>query len=373
MNRVKISIPAMILLALLVSLSSIAALGADYPMTITDSAGREVTLQMPVERIIVTNSDAASAVVMLGAADKVVGISESIKNQGYYFPELKKKQSVGKWNALDYEMIGEIAKGGEDKIVPNIIIIGYSYPGKSYGIAAVQKGLSSFENINAIGLDFYQPENMTKEVELLGKILGKEAEAEDFLSWHNEQSEKVANAVAGLNKPKVYVEWSSTGGIGALSTLGVGSGFDGVLREANGFNIAKDLNEAYPKVTWEWILTQSPEAIIVRQTQPSGQTQMGWEQSPSSDTVKLEAVRNEVLARAGASGLPAVKSGKIFVIDWSVMNGLNQEVGATYLAKLLHPEADLDPVSVHTEYLKRLGLDMPEGRTFVYPELSGSK
>jgi len=145
----------MILLALLVSLSSIAALGADYPMTITDSAGREVTLQMPV-------------VVMLGAADKVVGISESIKNQGYYFPELKKKQSVGKWNALDYEMIGEIAKGGEDKIVPNIIIIGYSYPGKSYGIAAVQKGLSSFENINAIGLDFYQPENMTKEVELLG-------------------------------------------------------------------------------------------------------------------------------------------------------------------------------------------------------------
>jgi len=360
-------------LALLVFLGALAASGADYPMTITDSAGRQVALQMPVQRIIVLNSDAASAVTMLGAADKIVGVSDSIKNQGFYFPELKKKQSIGKWNAPDYEMIGEIAKGSEDYIVPNIIVIGFSYPDKSYGISGVDKGLSSFSNITAIGLDFYKPENMTREVRLLGTILGKEAAAEDYLNWYGEQRTKIENAVGGLNKPKVYVEWSSTGGTGALSTLGIGSGFDGVLREANGYNIAKELNEAYPKVGWEWVLTQNPEAVIVRQTQPSGQTQMGWEQSPSQDTVKLEAARNEVLARAGAGGLPAVKSGKVFLVDWSIMNGLNQVVGATYLAKLLHPDADLDPVSVQKEYLKRIGLDMPEGRVFVYPEFSSAK
>ena len=56
-------------------------------------------------------------------------------------------------------------------------------------------------------------------------------------------------------------------------------------------------------------------------------------------------------------------------IVWTIVLGLVNGV----VAKLLHPEADLDPVSVHTEYLRRLGLDMPEGRTFVYPELSGSK
>jgi len=61
---------------------------------------------MPVDRVIVTSTDAAEAVVMLGASDKVVGISDTVQKKGYYFPELKKKQNIGKWNALDFEMIG---------------------------------------------------------------------------------------------------------------------------------------------------------------------------------------------------------------------------------------------------------------------------
>jgi len=74
-------------LLLLIATSCCAA--AEYPMTITDSAGREVTIQMPVERIIVLNSDAAEAVTVLGAADKTVGISDTVKNKAYYFPYLK--------------------------------------------------------------------------------------------------------------------------------------------------------------------------------------------------------------------------------------------------------------------------------------------
>jgi iron complex transport system substrate-binding protein len=83
----------------------------------------------------------------------------------------------------------------------------------------------------------------------------------------------------------------------------------------------------------------------------------------------LQAAQNELLARSGANGISAVKADRVFVMDWDVLNGLDQVVGITYLAKLLHPEADLDPVSVHKEYLKHLGLEYPEGRTFVYPEL----
>ena len=346
------------------------ASGAEYPLTITDTAGREVTFTQPIERIIVTSSDAAEAVVMLGSADKVVGISETLKNKGYYFPYLKDKQSVGKWNALDYEMIGEVASDGEDDVVPDIVVIGYSYPDKSYGIFGLEKGLEPFENIKAVALEFTKPENMTREIEILGQILGKEEQASDYINWYDQKMNSVEQSVDGLNMPKIYVEWSSATD---LSTLGAGSGFDQVLSVANGYNIAKKLGDAYPKVGWEWVITQNPEIIIKRQTQSSDQKEIGWQSGPSKDTVKLQAVKNELLARSGASGISAVKSDKVYVMDWDVLNGLDQVVGITYLAKLLHPEADLDPVSVHRDYLKRLGLEYPEGRTLVYPELSSEE
>ncbi len=340
---------------------------ADYPLTITDTAGREVTFSMPVVRVIVTSSDAAEAVVMLGAADKVIGVSDTVQKKGYYFPELKGKQNIGKWNGLDFELIGQIAKGGEEKITPDIVVIGYSYPDKPYGIFGVEKGLAPFENITAIALEFTKPENMTREIQILGQILGKEEEASDYINWYDEKSTAVEQAVESLNMPKVYAEWSSTAD---LSTLGKGSAFDGVLSVAKGYNVAKNLKDAYPKVGWEWVVTQNPDVIIKRQTQSSDQTQIGWQSEPSSDTAKLQSVRNELLARSGASGISAIKSDRVYVMDWDVLNGLDQVVGITYLAKLLHPEVDLDPASVHSEYLERLGLKYPEDRTFIYPELS---
>ena len=361
---------ALVILQLAALLLCGSAWAADYPLTITDSAGRNITFSEPVERVIVLNSDAAEAVVMLGAADKVVGVSDTVRNKGYYFPLLTRKQNVGKWNQPDYELIGELARGGKDNITPNIVVIGYSYPDKTYGIFGVEKGLAPFKNIKAVALEFIKPENMTREMEILGKILGKESEARDYINWYDEKRSKIEKAIEGMSMPKVYAEWSSTSD---LSTLGAGSGFDQVLSVANGYNIAKKLGDAYPKVGWEWVITQNPEVIIKRQTQSSDQKQIGWKSEPSSDTVKLQAVRNELLARSGASGISAVKSGKVYIMDWDILNGLDQVVGITYLAKLLHPDADLDPVGVHKEYLKRLGLEYPEGRTFVYPELESSR
>jgi iron complex transport system substrate-binding protein len=364
-----LSVSAILSMVLLISIGSFVASGADYPLTITDSAGREVTFSQPIERVIVLNSDAAEAVSMLGAADKVVGVSDTVLKKGYYFPQLEKKQNIGKWNQPDYEMIGEIAEGGGENITPDIIVIGYGYPDKPYGIFGVEKGLAPFKDIKSVALEFFKPENMTREIKTLGLILNKETEAQDYVNWYNEKRASVEQAVKGLNKPRVYAEWSSTSD---LSTLGAGSGFDQVLIVANGYNIAKKLGDAYPKVGWEWVVTQNPEVILKRQTQSSDQKEIGWQSGPSSDTVKLQAAQNELLARSGASGISAVKADKVFVMDWDILNGLDQVVGITYLAKLLHPEVDLDPVNVHKEYLKRLGLEYPGGRTFVYPELASA-
>ncbi|MFB3764486.1 MAG: ABC transporter substrate-binding protein [Methanotrichaceae archaeon] len=358
------------LICIMLTVCSVGFAEQQYPMTIKDSAGRVVTLQMPVQRIIVCNSDAAEAVLMLGAGDKIVGVADTVKSKGFYFPTLKNKQSVGTFTALDYEMMGAIAKQG-DMIVPDIIVIGYTYPGKSYGIDATAKALVPFKNITCIGLDFYQPENMTEEMKLLGTILNKETEAQDYINWYNERTANIQKAVSGASTPKVYVEWSAKGN--DLSAMGPKSGAGAMLSAVNCFNIVSKLSDPYPVVNWEYVIAQKPDIMIVRQTLPSNAKAIGWAAPPSSDALGLEKSVNAIKDRAAASSVPAVKNNKVYIFDWDFMAGPDQVVGLTYLAKVIHPEADLDPESVYKEYLQLLGLGWTKDRIFVYPDIISKK
>jgi iron complex transport system substrate-binding protein len=57
-------------------------------MKTTDSAGRNISLQLPLERIIVLNTDAAEALTILGAIDKIMGIVDTIQIETEHFPDL---------------------------------------------------------------------------------------------------------------------------------------------------------------------------------------------------------------------------------------------------------------------------------------------
>jgi iron complex transport system substrate-binding protein len=341
--------------------------GSDYPKKIVDDAGREVTINSSVQRIIVNNGDAAEAIVLLGAGDKIVAVSDTVKQKaGYYFPTLKKVPSVGTFNKLDYEKIGAIAKGDSDTVTPDIVFIGYSYPGKSYGIDAHDKALAPFENITCIGLDFFYPENMTSDMKKLGEILDKQAEAQTYIDWYDQKLSDIKSGVKGTTMPNLYVEWEAKGD--DLSGMGPNSGAGQMVKAVNAYNIFSGLNDAYPKVDWEYIVTKKPDIIIKRRISGSGANALGWEAAPSNDALIFEGAINEIMDRPAASSVPAVKNGKVYVFNWDFMAGPDQMVGLTYLAKVIHPEVKLDPETVYKEYLQMIGLEYPEGRIFVYPE-----
>ncbi len=338
---------------------------AGYPKKIVDSAGRNVTIQNPVQRIIVNNGDAAEAIVLLGAGDKIVAVSDTVKSKaGYYFPVVKGKPSVGTFNKLDYELIGSIAKGTNDTIAPDIIFVGYSYPGKSYGIDAHAKALAAFKNITFIGLDFFYPENMTVEMEKLGIILNKEAEAKEYINWYNGKISNITQAVKGTSMPKVYVEWSAKGY--DLSGMGPTSGAGQMVKAINAYNIFSGRTEAYPVVNWEFVVSQKPDIIIKRQLMATDATALGWAAAPSPDAAILDKAIQEIMNRPAALNVPAVKNNKVYLFNWDFMAGPDQVVGLTYLAKVVHPEAKLEPETVYKEYLQKIGLTYPEGKIFFY-------
>lgn len=373
-----------------------------YPPNITDSAGREVTIQMPITRIIVLNNDAAEAVKVLGKVDNIVGVAEVIKTKkSYYFPELEKTQSVGKWSDPDFEKIIDIAANNTGTIVPDILVIQYVYPGKTYGVGHVEEGLKDHPNITVVGFDFYKQETICEEVEKLGKILNCEENASKYIIWRRDKEEAVATGIAGIEpisrddlseeilsylratylgepvehleldklrrqawyhiygpKPWVFIETRHKG-LGDISTRGPGSGDHITCTMAGGYNIASDLDKAYPHVDWEWVLRQKPDVII------KGKYTTGW---GWSSTDEPEGLVDEIKSRPGAGDIFAVRDGRVYAFCNEPLYGLDSVVGLTYWAKLIHPELNLDPDEVYREYLtKFMGNISYEDAIFVYP------
>jgi iron complex transport system substrate-binding protein len=338
-----------------------------YPRTLVDSTGRTVTIQMPIQRIVVQSGYAAQAVSILGDADKIIGVVDVIHNRNELYPKLKDRQVVGTYNTFDYELIGQMVTDN-DTIVPNVLVICYSYGtsgGKSYGVDFHEKGFAPLKNLTVVGLDFTNSENVTDSMTKLGTMLGKEKEARDYNNWYAKKKLEVENAVDGYPNPKVYIESSSTGGLGALTIYGDASGFGELVRLAGAYNIAKDLKERFPKVTWEWVISKNPDTIIKYQSADT----VGWKSGPSTDTVNLENIRNETIGRPGGQGISAIKSNKVYLCYSEMLYGPGSVVGLTYLAKMLHPEVDLDPEEVYKEFTDLLGVDFPKERTFVYPDV----
>jgi len=76
-----------------------------YPRSIVDSAGDNITIYKPLERIIVTNSNCAEAIRVVGAQNRVIGATDSLKWYPTFFPEMSKLPVVGKWSAVDPELV----------------------------------------------------------------------------------------------------------------------------------------------------------------------------------------------------------------------------------------------------------------------------
>ena len=319
---------------------------------------------MPIQRIISLNTNSAEVVVMLNAVDKVVGVDDAEKEKSEMPEELKKKQTVGKWNDPDFEMIGQVARGSGDTIVPDIVVITYPEADKPYGAAACEKGLASFKNITVVGFKLSRPENMSEEITKLGILLNREKEAENYLEWYEGHKEKIKEAVQGKTFPRSTLRFIILEQDLVRCPLdGKGSAIYSQIKFAGGNNICSKIELMNPKVDWEWVTTMNPDVIVSLQNT----TNIGWDRTPSADSVKLERVRNEILSRPGASTISAVKNNRVYVVSGSQFYGLDSIVGTAYFAKLFYPEVDLDPEQIYKEYLERMGVKYPEGRILIYP------
>lgn len=330
--------------------------GSQKELTILDSAKRIVTIKMPVERIIVLSEYQAEAIRMLGAMDKVVGVSSGIKDDTVYFPDLSEVSSVGIYPG-DLETIitlnPDIVLGNHGKAFDDLLPM----------LENSSKG--TFQSIIQYG---YIPKDnqMIAELEQLGYILDKRDGAqhyiEDFYFKYIDYIRSETDKLSKDEKPDIYAGGNSGKGLYyPFPRDGAASQMIGIC---GGNYILSDLTFS-GEIDPEAVVARDPAIII----QNIKKADAGYKYDNSSN---LKTLWEETTARPELAKVKAVQDKNVHIMDNGLNFGYDLPVAAAYYAKWIHPELfkDLDPRAVHQEYLRDfqgLDYDLNEHGTFVFP------
>ena len=307
-------------------------LGREKELTLIDQADRIVTVPRPIERIVATGlPDGVIIPVQLGAADKIVGMSDEAHKYtntypSYYplpdaAPELKDIPNVGSYNNPNMEVIVSLK--------PDVIFTrGYiaDLPDKMQENTGIPVLCICTSPLDAdIGVAY----------RVAGKVLGKEERAEELISYANEKISEVTEVTSEIpdsERPKVYYVF---GGSITKTTSGTDR-----LDMAGGINVAKDLPGFGPTVSKDQIILWNPDIIVIIGAIPPHR-------------VSIE----DVLSDPDLQTVDAVKNHSVYYMHYSPMTldpAISINVGY-YLAKLFHPDKfeDLDVEQEGNEIFER--------------------
>lgn len=322
-------------------------------ITIIDSSGRTVEIPYPVEKVVALNSNVPEEMIALGASDRISGIDIDAKKKvdlGLY-SQLKDVPVIGSYDDPNYELIAQLK--------PDVVIQWTSWPPLPDEVA--QK-LEPF-GIPVVALDLYRMEIYTSEVELLGKMLGKEEKAREYISFIQDQYDAINETLLQIpdsERKTVYFE-----GVNYYETYGgadYGCGVPGMIRAGGGKDLYSDQKPYYFTANPEDVAERNPDFIFKGISDPQGYFM-------ENDSI-LKDLSINVSSRVELANSNAVKDGHVYAISFDATSGLRKKFGPLFIAKALYPEKfqDLDPEAFLLKYLEDyLGIS-PQGH-YIYPPL----
>lgn len=214
---------------------------SDYPMTVTDKSGKQLTLNSSPSRIITIGPSVTEVVFSLVPEERIIGVSSSSN----FPPGVEKKEKIGDIY-LNYEKIVALK--------PDLVVVETSlYP------RLPEKLRSLGINTLAIQSDTY--EHFMDSLLLTGKVLGQQAKSRTLLVKLQKNMNLISGRIKNVpatKRPKVFIEiWNSP-----LMTAGSGTFINYVIEQAGGVNIASDLR-GYPQINVETLLIRNPDVVIL--------------------------------------------------------------------------------------------------------------
>jgi iron complex transport system substrate-binding protein len=324
------------------------------PRTITDSANREVTIYKPIKRSVIFNGEAIETLASIKATDSIVGVNKYTAGDILQKDRFGDLPSVGSVWGPDYEALL--------RLDPDVVFLYASLSISSCD--EIQNKLVNDYHITVIRLDCYLPESYVEEVQELGYLYEKEAEAEEFIDFYEgflSTIEDEVDAIPEEEKLDVYFECYKD-----YQTAGEGSGWAQKLALAGGNNIFSDV-DYYKDIDPEEMVKRDPEIIIRVPDYYAG----GYD---CHDITELSDVRDDIMNRGELANVTAVKKNereRVYILA-NDFGGVRHFVGIGYIAQWLYPTKfeDLNPQAIHKQYLTEfqgLSGSLVDDGVFAYP------
>ena len=359
------------LLSLLLSLLPAFALLASpsmalaAPTDVTDALGRIVTVDLPVKRVAVNfNFEEFTAVAGVEGWSKVVGISRA-PWEGWR-PVIFDRYKAVIPNHASMPDIGHTDDGSfsAEKIIglkPDVLLLSEW----AYRALATQVGQIEGAGIPIVIIDYNAQllERHLASTRALGKVMGREARAEELAGLYeqeyNDVLARVAKAkakAAGVRPKKVYVELGQAGADTVGNTYNH-TMWGKIVTTLGAQNIATGkIPGPWGPLNAEAVIAENPDLIVFTASSWVGKpkaVRTGYDVTPEQTRAGLKPYAE----RPGWTELKAMKTGEVNAVEHGLCRALYDFVGMQYLAKRLYPEqfADVDPVAnlkaYHEKYL----------------------
>ena len=291
-----------------------------YPVTVTDQAGRQVTIEKEPQRLISSYYITTSLLMALDLDEHLVGVEDNAGLRPIYGlsnPQILELPSIGTAKELDLEACAAL--------MPDLAIL-------------PMKVKDSVEDLEALGIPvlLVNPESqelLNQMIRLVATATDTEEKAEQLLAFIETQENYLTEMLVDVEMPSVYLSGNSS----FLTTAGNAMYQSDMIRLAGGSNVAAEITDTYwAQIDYEQLLAWDPEYMIL----------------PSSAKYTVE----DVMADPNLSGCRAVMNGNVCQVpgdaeswDSPVPGSI---LGAFWLANILHPErmTDTDCANIMDEY-----------------------
>ncbi len=283
--------------------SPVAAAATSSAVTLTDDAGRRVTLYATPQRIVSLAPSTTEIAFALGIGNRIVAAD----TYSDYPAEAKNLPKI-KTFPVNFEQVVSLQ--------PDLVL--------AAGIQSQDdiKKLSDLKlNVLVVGSSKTTFDGVMANIQLVGKATGTEAQAQAVVEGMNQKLDRIkAITATATSKPRVYWELDATDPTKPY-TPGPGSFVDDIITLAGGQNAAANAKSPYAQINAEEIIAANPEVIIL---------------SDAAYGITVDSVK----ARGGWGVISAVKSDKVLPIDDNLVSRPGPRIvdGLEAAARLIHPE-----------------------------------
>ncbi len=333
-------------------------------VTITDVAGREVSVKVPAEKLILGEGRLIYGLATLDTEDpfkRVVGWRDDLKKAD---PQTYDIYAAKYPTINDLPTFGGIKDGTFDieqaiALKPDVIVMNLEAKGATED-AALDEKLAAV-GIPLVYIDFRERpiENTDASMRILGTITGEQDRAAEFIKFRNEKIAVITDRLAKANptKPDVFIERAA--GFSDECCMSFGNeNFGKMVEIAGGTNIAATIIPGtFGTINPEQVVASNPDQVIA--------TGASWEAyspggawvglGPNADMKEAHRKLEGLMERPAFTGIKAVENGKIHAVWHQFYNSPYQFVVIEQMAKWLHPDlfADIDPEGSFRELHER--------------------